>query len=127
MSVSLRTGKTEDKFMVYRFDGKTPRVLFKIVNGILTKAEAIDPSEIIPSEHHFCLCPPRRLCTLVIVNGYLAVGAELSAEIEARAYNRAVTAGLSTIGELVKFLEGRLSGTGPKVTLPHCVEIAFQV
>ena len=54
--MNLLTGRDENKFMIYKADGKTPRVLFEVNNGLVTKTENGLASQLIPSKFYLCLC-----------------------------------------------------------------------
>ena len=57
LNMYLPTGRDGNQFMIYKVDGKTPRVLFEVNNGLVTKKEdAFSSSQEIPSKCHLCLC-----------------------------------------------------------------------
>ena len=53
----LPIGRDGEKLMIYDLDGKTPRVLFGIVDGRLVKTEGVTTAQLIPSKYRLRLSP----------------------------------------------------------------------
>ena len=50
----LPTGQDENNYMIYEPNGRTLRVYFKMVNGLMMNSEEIGFVHLIPGEHPLC-------------------------------------------------------------------------